>query len=129
MSTMQNLDTVIKASNSSNTNNTCTANSPLPANTNSTSTANSPPLANGSNTQNLQDANPESFISTSDCSALSSPYLPTLTSMGLTSSNISFDIRCGTDYNDQDADFMTVAVFTFEDCIGACASYNEVRVL
>ena len=47
--------------------------------------------------------------------------------MALTSSNVSFNIKCDTDYPDADADFLTVAVFTFEDCIAACASFNEVR--
>ena len=47
--------------------------------------------------------------------------------MALTSSNVSFNIKCDTDYSDPDADFLTVAVFTFEDCIAACASFNEVR--
>lgn len=113
MNTVQNLDAAIKASESSCANNLCTAND--------SSTINS------SDYENLQDANPESFISTSDCSALSSPYIQIVTSTGLTSSKISFNAKCDADYNDPDAGFMTVAVFTFEDCIAACASYNEVR--
>ncbi len=106
MSTMRNLDSSL--------------------NGNCSSTANGTSGANPSNSQSAQDADPESFISTSDCSDLSSPYIPTLTSMGTTSSNISFDIKCGTDYNEPSADFMTLAAFTFEDCIAACASFNEV---
>ena len=47
--------------------------------------------------------------------------------MALTSSNVSFNIKCDTDYSGSDADFLTVAIFTFEDCIAACANFNEVR--
>lgn len=104
MSTVQNLEIDINATSSSTTNNdTCTAHN------------------------SVQNSNPETFIATSDCSALTSPYTPTLTSTALTSSNNSFDIKCGTDYADPDADLMTVAVFTFEDCIAACASFNQVN--
>ena len=96
-------------------------------NANCTPIANAPSTTNTSTSSSSQNADPGSFISTSDCSTLSSPYIPTLTSMALTSSNVSFNIKCDTDYPDPDADFMTVAVFTFEDCIAACASFNEVR--
>ena len=113
LSTMRSLDTTINATDSSIAGN---------------STANCPSTTGPSNSQSSQDSDAESFISTSDCSALSSPYIPTLTSMALNSSNISFDIKCGTDYNDEGADFLTVAAFTFEDCIAACASFNLVRV-
>lgn len=114
MSTIHNLDTSLNASSCSTAN--------------FFSNANNSSGANDSNSASSQDSNPESFVATSDCSSLSSPYIPSLTSMALTSSNISFEIKCGTDYWDPDADFMTVAVFTFEDCIAACASFNEVRV-
>ena len=107
MSTVQKLD-------SFNSNSTC------PPNLSTTNTT--------ASSSSAQNADPGSFISTSDCSTLSSPYIPTLTSLSLTSSNISFTIKCDTDYSDPDADFMTVAVFTFEDCIAACASFNEVRL-
>lgn len=104
MSTIQNIETDINATSSATANNNfCTANN-----------------------SDTQDSNPGTFIATSDCSALTSPYTPNLISTALTSSNNTSDIKCGTDYPDPDADFLTVAVFTFEDCIAACASYNQV---
>ena len=134
MSTVRNLDARIGANNCS------TANYPSSAKTSSTADApsttttsisqtsnNSQPTTDESSSQGFQDSQPGSFVSTSDCSSLSSPYVPSLTSMALTSSNVSFNIKCDTDYSDPDADFLTVAVFTFEDCIAACASFNEVR--
>ena len=113
---------------SSNANNSSTADDP-PSTTKNPSPQTSDPITDNSSSQGFQDSQPGSFIATSDCSSLSSPYVPSLTSMALTSSNVSFDIKCGTDYSDPNADFLTVAVFTFEDCIAACASFNEVRFL
>lgn len=120
MSTIHNFDTSLNASSCST--------AIFSSNSNNSSTVKDPSGANDSNSASSQDSNPESFVATSDCSSLSSPYIPSLTSMALTSSNISFEIKCGTDYWDPDADLMTVAVFTFEDCIAACASFNEVCV-
>ena len=115
------------ANHSSNANNSSTADATK--NPNPQTSDNPQPITDNSSSQAFQDSQPGSFIATSDCSSLSSPYVPSLTSMALTSSNVSFDIKCGTDYSDPDADFLTVAVFTFEDCIAACASFNEVRFL
>lgn len=95
---------------------------------NRSSATKDPSGANDVNSASSQNSNSESFVATSDCSSLSSPYIPSLTSMALTSSNVSFEIKCGTDCWDPDADFMTVAVFTFKDCIAACARFNEVCV-
>ena len=132
MSTVRNFDTAIKGNKSADANYCSYSNYSITANepaaTNTSNSQNSDSTTNISNAGSSQDSDPGSFISTSDCSTLSSPYIPSLTSMALTSSNISFEIKCNTDYSDPDADFMTVAVFTFEDCIAACASFNEVCV-
>lgn len=131
MSTVRNLDACIGANNcstanySSNAKNSSTADAASTTNNSSSQTSQS--TTDKSSSQGFQDSEPGSFVATSDCSSLSSPYVPSLTSMALTSSNVSFNIKCDTDYSDPDADFLTVAVFTFEDCIAACASFNEVR--
>ena len=134
MSTVRNLDARIGANNCSTANTpsiakaSSTADAPSTTQTSISQTSNnSQPTTDESSSQGFQDSQPGSFVSTSDCSSLSSPYVPSLTSMALTSSNVSFNIKCDTDYSDPDADFLTVAVFTFEDCIAACASFNEVR--
>ena len=36
-----------------------------------------------------------------------------------------FDIHCGIDFYLHNADFMAFKAFTFEDCIGACANFNQ----
>ena len=134
MSTVRNLDACIGANNcstanySSNAKNSSAAGAPSTTKNSSSQTSdNSQSVTDNSSSQGFQDSKPGSFVATSDCSSLSSPYIPSLTSMALTSSNVSFNIKCDTDYTDPDADFLTVAVFTFEDCIAACASFNEVR--
>ena len=115
-----NLDTCLNASNCSTAN--------YSSNANNSSTVNGPSVAKDLNSQSSQDFNPASVISTSDCSGLSSPCIPSLISMALISSNIAFNIKCDIDHYDPDAGFMTVTVFTFEDCIAACASFNQVCV-
>lgn len=92
-------------------------------NGNASSAASVSPATNGSN---AKDSKPEFFVSTSDCSVLTSPSSPALTSTGLTVKNDSFIIKRDTDYSDPDADFLKGAVSTFEDRIAACASYNQV---
>ena len=52
-----------------------------------------------------------------DCSALSSPYTAF--------TNAQFDIQCKTEYPTPSKLLLAVYVFQFEDCINACASYNE----
>ena len=134
INSMRNLDACIRthscpnANHSSNANNSSTADAASTTNNSTSQTSdNAQATTDKSSSQGFQDSEPGSFIATSDCSSLSSPYVPSLTSMALTSSNVSFNIKCDTDYSDPDADFLTVAVFTFEDCIAACASFNEVR--
>ena len=136
MSTVRNLDACIGANNCSAANNSSNAKNSSTADVASTTQNSSSQNSDSaqstpdkSNSPGFQDSEPGSFVATSDCSSLSSPYVPSLTSMALTSSNVSFNIKCDTDYSDPDADFLTVAVFTFEDCIAACASFNEVRFL
>lgn len=131
---MRNLNACIGANNcstansSSNAKNSSTADAPSATKNSSSQPFDGfQPTMDNSHSQDFQDSNPESFISTSDCSSLSSPYVPSLTRMAPTSSNVSFNIKCDTDYSDPDAGFLTVAVFAFENCIAACASFNEVR--
>ncbi|KAM0798454.1 hypothetical protein BDR22DRAFT_964574 [Usnea florida] len=70
-----------------------------------------------------------SFIPTSDCTSLASPYTPQLYFEGIIAQNNSFNIHCDTDYPSSSlinsVDFMSFLAFTFEDCIVGCASYNQ----
>ena len=52
-----------------------------------------------------------------DCSTLSSPYTAF--------TNAQFNIQCKTDYYSPNNLLLAIYVFQFEDCINACASYNE----
>ena len=52
-----------------------------------------------------------------NCSALSSPYTAF--------TNAQFSIQCKIDYDLPDTLLFAVYVLQFEDCINACASYNE----
>ena len=65
------------------------------------------------------------FVATSDCSSLASPYTPPSTNLGTTANNSSFNLYCDTDFGDVPADFISFVAYTFEDCIAACASYNQ----
>ena len=102
-----------------------------PSTTKNPSPQTSDPITDNSRSQGFQDSKPGSFIATSDCDSLGSPYVPSLTSMALTARDVSFDIKCGTDYSDPDADFLDRCRLhvSFEDCIAACASFNKVRFL
>ena len=88
---------------------------------NSTSSDSSTSITNST----CQNSTSVSLNATSDCASLASPYTPAADSIGLTTSNNSFDIHCDTDYSHADADFMSFPALTFEDCIAACASYNQ----
>lgn len=112
MTTLQNLNATLNAANSSLRNSTGTDNS----------TSNAITACQTSNTQNSNSA---SFIPTSDCSSLASPYTPPTTILDASTSKNSFNIHCDTDYIHASADFMSFLAFTFEDCIAACASYNQ----
>ena len=95
------------------------ANSSSPANTfigvNSTDTANS----------TCQNCNPSTFIATSDCGSLASPYTPPSKISRLRTDGKSFNLHCGTDFYDHNTDIVAFTAFTFEDCIGACATFNH----
>ena len=52
-----------------------------------------------------------------DCSALSSPFTAF--------TNAQFNVQCKIDYTSPSNVLFAVYVFQFEDCINACASYNE----
>ena len=52
-----------------------------------------------------------------NCSALASPYTAF--------TNVQFNIQCETDYYSPVSLLLAVYVFQFEDCINACATYNE----
>ena len=85
---------------------------------------------NSSGTANItcQNSDAASFIPTSDCNSLASPYTPQLYFQGITAKNNSFNIHCDTDYGSPSVDpvdFMSFLAFTFEDCIEGCASYNQ----
>ena len=88
---------------------------------NSTSSDSSTSITNST----CQNSTSGSFIPTSDCPSLASPYTPTTNILGTATSNNSFDIHCDTDYSHAPADFMTFTAFIYEDCIAACASYNQ----
>ena len=107
MNTLQNLNATLHANDSS------------PKDLNSTN--------NSTNTvkTTCQNNNTASFIATSDCSSLASPYTPPTSMLGLSTSNNSFNIHCDTDYMQASVDFMSFLAFTFEDCVVACASYNQ----
>ena len=108
MNTIQKLNATLNANDSSDS-----TNSSIGENSSSTKNA----------TCNNSDA--ASFIPTSDCTSLSSPYTPLISILGAYRSNNSFNIHCDTDYIYGPADFMSFLAFTFEDCIMACASYNQ----
>ena len=52
-----------------------------------------------------------------NCSALSSPYTAF--------TDAQFNIQCKTDYSSPSSNLLAIYVFLFEDCINACASYNQ----
>lgn len=108
MNTLQKLNATLNAKDSSNSNSSRGTD-------NSTSTANT----------TCRNTDSASFISTSDCTSLASPYTPPTSILGLSTSNDSFNIHCDTDYMYASADFMSFLAFTFEACIVACASYNQ----
>ena len=110
MNTVQKINATLNAKDSSD------SNDPR-ATDNSTSTANT----------TCRNTDPASFIPTSDCTSLASPYTPPPSILGLvlSTSKNSFNIHCDTDYIQGSADFMILIAFTFEDCIAACASYNQ----
>ena len=107
MNTLQNLNTKLSA------------NAPSPANTsigvNSTDTANS----------TCQNWNPATFNTTSNCGSLASPYTPPSVISRLKTDGKSFDLYCGTDFYLLNTIIMTFTAFTFEDCIGVCATFNH----
>ena len=84
-------------------------------------------IGNSTSTANMtcQNSDPATFIPTTDCNSLASPYTPSKASVGLSTSNNSFNIHCDTDYVSPSVDFMSFLAFTFEDCISGCASYNQ----
>ena len=108
MNTLQKLNATLNAKDSSNSNGSRGTD-------NSTSTANT----------TCRNTDSSSFIPTSDCTSLASPYTPPTSILGLSTSDNSFNIHCDTDYGDTSVDFMTFLAFTFEDCIAACANYNQ----
>ena len=108
MNTLQKLNATLNVKDSSDSNNSLGID-------NSTSTTNT----------TCQNTDAASFIPTSDCTSLASPYTPSTGILGLSTSNFSFNIHCDTDYEDTSVDFITFLAFTFEDCIAACASYNQ----
>ena len=65
------------------------------------------------------------ILSTSDCGSLASPYTPPFIISRLTTDGISCNLYCGTDFYDHRTDIMAFTAFTFEDCIGACATFNH----
>ena len=107
MNTLQNLNTKLRANASS------------PANTsigvNSTDIANS----------TCQNSNPWTFITTSDCGSLASPYTPSSSSSRLRMDSKPFDLYCGTDFYLHNTIIIAFTAFTFEDCIGDCATFNH----
>ena len=108
MNTLHKLNSKLNAKDSSNNNSSSGID-------NSTSTANN----------TCQNTDSASVIATSDCTSLASPYTPSTSILGLSTSNDSFNIRCDTDYMDASVDFISFFAFTFEDCIVSCASYNQ----
>lgn len=108
MSKLQNLNATLQASESSDRNSST-------ARDNSTSITD--PTCNNTDTA--------SFVATSDCSSLASPYTPPSINVGTAASNSSFNIYCDTDFDYVPADFISFVSYTFEDCIAACASYNQ----
>ena len=52
-----------------------------------------------------------------DCSSLSSPYTAI--------NNALFNIQCQTDYILPHTGLLSIYVYQFEDCINACATYNN----
>ena len=108
MNTLQKINATLNTKDSSDGNNSRNTD-------NSTSTANT----------TCRNTDSASFIPTSDCTSLASPYTPPTSILGLSTSNDSFNIHCDTDYMHVSVDFMSLLAFTFEDCIVACASYNQ----
>ena len=104
MNTLQNLTATLHAGETPDRNNSTTTDNPNAKCTNT---------------------NAASFVATSDCSSLASPYTPPSASLGTSTSNSSFNIYCDTDFEYVPADFLSFTAFTFEDCIAACASYNQ----
>ena len=72
-----------------------------------------------------RNSDPSTFITTSDCDSLGSPYTPPGRSLILGKDIESFDLHCGTDLSRNNTEFMGFMAFTFEDCIAACANFNQ----
>ena len=108
MNTLQKINETVNAKDSSESNDSHGAENP-------TSTTNT----------TCQNTDSASFIPTSDCTSLASPYTPPKNLLGAPSSNDSFNLHCDTDYVDRSVDFMSFLAFTFEDCIMGCANYNQ----
>ena len=108
MNTLQKINATLNTKDSSDGNNSRSTDS-------STSTANT----------TCRNTDYGSFIPTSDCTSLASPYTPPTSILDISTSNDSFNIHCDTDYIDASVDLMSFRAFTFEDCIVACASYNQ----
>lgn len=70
-----------------------------------------------------KNSNPATFVPTSDCLSLTTPYKLPANKSWL--HDDSFDLHCDTDFNDPAADFLILTMFTFEDCIAACANVNQ----
>ena len=71
-----------------------------------------------------QNSDPSTFNTTSDCGSLGSPYAPPDRSL-VTGKIESFDLHCHTDFSSNNTEFMAFTAFTFEDCIAACANFNQ----
>lgn len=112
MHTLQSLNETLNMNSSSPKHSTDSDNSTIAANSTCQSS-------------NSSNSNSGSFVATSDCSSLASPYTPPTSILGLPTSNNSFNIHCDTDYSTSSMDFMAFLAFTFEDCIAACAGYNQ----
>ena len=95
------------------------ANASSPANT--STQVKSTDIANSTS----QNSNPSTFITTSDCGSLDSPYTPPGRSLIRGKEIQSFDLHCGTDLSRKNTEFMGFIAFTFEDCIAACANFNQ----
>ena len=73
-------------------------------------------------TASVSSNNVTSFHPTTSCTRLSSPY--TASPSGV---NAQFNLDCKTDY--PNSNLVGIFVYTFEDCIEACASYNLRQTL
>ena len=84
----------------------------------------SPQSSSSSNTTNTTAPSIHDIKPTSECKSLPSPFT--------SAKGSSYNLACGTDLVESESlnapDLVGVYVYTFTDCVNACAIYNDARV-